>query len=173
MTLSSPNRIILGIDPGTIVTGYALLEEQSRGWTPLDFGLIRPSTRAYLSQRYLTISQSIRKLIQQFHPTELAIETPFVDKNPQSALKLGGALSCALVAATEAGMKVFGYSPREVKKGITGNGASGKEEVFLILKTHFAFESVGKKLDATDALSIALYHALQPTHDQIKKKKML
>lgn len=167
------SRIILGIDPGTVITGYALLEEKNRTWAPLDFGLIRPSARAHLSIRYLTISQSIRQLIQQFRPTELAIETPFVDKNPQSAIKLGGALSCALVAAREAGMEVFGYSPSEVKKGITGNGSAAKEEVQLLLKAHFCFQIAEKKLDATDALSIALYHALQPNCIHIQKSKIL
>lgn len=170
MILSSNPRIILGIDPGTVITGYALLQEKNRSWTPIDFGLIRPTAKALLSDRYLTISQAIKKLIQQFQPTELAIETPYVDKNAQSAIKLGGALSCALVAAREAKMNVFGYTPSEVKKGITGNGAAGKEEVQLLLQAHFSLELNNTKLDATDALSIALFHALQPRQTQLSNQ---
>lgn len=158
----STPRIILGIDPGTVITGYALLQEENNRYTPLDFGLIRPPAKEHLSQRYFVLSQAMRQIIQQYQPHELAIETPFVHKNPQSALKLGGALSCALVAAREAGMEAFGYSPREVKKGITGTGTADKEHVEAILKARFSLVLPTHKLDATDALSLALYHAMQP-----------
>jgi crossover junction endodeoxyribonuclease RuvC len=167
------SRIILGIDPGTITTGYALVQELRGTITPIDFGLIRPPQKALLSKRYLILSQSIRLIIEQFKPTELAIETPFVQKNPQSALKLGGALACALVAATEAGMEAFGYSPREVKKSITGNGASLKEDVESFLKAMFRLEIPKSKLDATDALSIAVHHAQLPSPKKIKSTKIL
>lgn len=153
------DRIILGIDPGTLTTGYAILKENKGSITLVDFGLIRPPANALLSERYVILSQSIRLIIEQFQPTELAIETPFVYKNPQSALKLGGALSCALVVAKEAKMDIFGYSPREVKKSLTSSGASEKEHVRALLQAIFHFEIPSTKLDATDALSIALHHA--------------
>ena len=173
MTHCSKKRIILGIDPGTIITGYAILTSQQGMVSPLDFGVIKPSKKAYLSTRYLELSQAIRELIQRFQTTELAIETPFVNKNPQSALKLGGALSCALVAAREAGMEVFGYSPREIKKGIAGKGDASKEEIESIVQSHFRLTLIKRTLDATDALSLALYHALQPTLEEIQRTKIL
>lgn len=159
---SAPPRIVLGIDPGTRITGYAVIEEKRGIVTPIDFGFIRPPAKALLSRRYMILSQSIRQLIEKFKTTELAVETPFVHKNAQSALKLGGALSCALVAASEADMEIFGYSPCEVKKSITGHGSAGKEDVASFLKALFRLEIPKEKLDATDALSIALHHARLP-----------
>lgn len=173
MTDSSNARIILGIDPGTVLTGYALIQESHGVFSPLDFGLIRPPAKESLSTRYLVLSQSIKRLIEQFAPKELAIETPFVGKNPQSALKLGAALCCALLAAKEVGMDVFGYPPSLVKKGITGHGGATKEDVESILKARFSLVLDTQRLDATDALSIALYHAMQPTCEGLRNKNML
>lgn len=173
LSSNSPSRIILGIDPGTIITGYALVEERKGLIHPIDLGLIRPPSKSLLSLRYLILSQSIRTLIEQFKPTELAIETPFVHKNPQSALKLGGALSCALVAAKEAGMDIFGYSPSEVKKSVTGNGAALKEDVQSFMKALFCLEIPKAKLDATDALSLAFHHAKLPSSRNRKNTKLL
>jgi crossover junction endodeoxyribonuclease RuvC len=152
-----PPRIILGIDPGTVVTGYALIRVQGRDITPLDFGCIRPPSKALLSERYHVIYKSLLHLIKTHGPTEVAIETPFINKNPQSALKLGSALGCAIIAAKEHSLPIFGYAPSEVKRGITSRGDASKEDVAAILCSTLRIKS-GFRLDASDALSIALYH---------------
>lgn len=152
-----PSRIILGIDPGTIVTGYAIILVQGGSISPIDFGCIRPPKKALLSVRYHVLFQSLIHLITIHFPTEVAIETPFIYKNPQSALKLGSALGCAIIAAKEHNLPIFGYAPREVKKGITGKGDASKDDVGSILCSSLRLKP-GFCLDASDALSIALYH---------------
>jgi len=89
----------------------------------------------------------------------MAIETPFVNKNPQSALKLGSALGCAIIAAKESDLQVFRYSPREVKQGITALGNASKDDVAAILRATFNLQEKPLSSDATDALAIALHHS--------------
>lgn len=154
---NSSERIILGIDPGTIVTGYALIKASGMRIQPIDFGCIRPPKKALLSARYHALFQSLQHLISLHKPTEMAIETPFIHKNPQSALKLGSAVGCAIIAAKEHGLSIFGYAPMEVKRGITGKGDASKEDVESILCAMLGLRGEFR-LDATDALSIAIYH---------------
>ena len=156
---NSKTRIIIGIDPGTIVTGYAVVKIEGSTLIPLDFGCIRPPTRYLLSQRYHVIFQGISHLIQAHSATEMAIETPFMNKNPQSALKLGSALGCAIIAAKEHSLSVFGYSPCQVKQGTTGRGGATKEEVEQFLRSRLNLRTATLRPDASDALSIAIHHA--------------
>lgn len=151
--------IILGIDPGTIVTGYALISIQDGRSTPIDFGCIRPPKNTLLSCRYHIIYKGLLHLISLHGATEMAIETPFVYKNPQSAIKLGGALACAIIAAREHDIRIFAYAPREAKQGITGDGGATKEQVESILKAQLRLKDAQMQPDASDALSIAMYHA--------------
>lgn len=163
------DRIILGIDPGTIVTGYALIKVQGRLIRPIDFGCIRPPKKALLSIRYHALFQSLKHLISMHKPTEIAIETPFIHKNPQSALKLGSALGCAIIAAKEHALPIYGYAPREVKRSITGKGDSSKEDVEAILCAMLGLKG-GFRLDATDALSIAIHHERE--HSLTSKREL-
>jgi len=152
-------RIILGVDPGTRITGYAIIAMRDGCATPLDFGCICPPSNRILSVRYHIIFKSLLHLIQNFSPTEMAIETPFVHKNPQSAIKLGSALGCAIIAAKEHDLDVFHYSPREVKQGITGLGGASKEDVEAILRSQLSLHSAPLRPDASDALAIAIHHS--------------
>lgn len=151
-------RVILGVDPGTIVTGYAIIRIHP-SLHPVDFGCIRPPKNALLSRRYHVIFQSLVELIRTHKVTEMAIETPFINKNPQSALKLGSALGCAIIAAKEHGLSVFGYSPRQVKQGITGLGSATKNDVETFLRALLHLKNADLRPDASDALSIAIHHA--------------
>jgi crossover junction endodeoxyribonuclease RuvC len=164
-SLTSPNiRIILGVDPGTIVTGYAVIKIGTP-LQPLDFGCIRPPKNALLSERYHVIFQSLHHIIHTHGVTEMAIETPFINKNPQSALKLGSALGCAIIAAKEHNLRVFGYSPRQVKQGITGLGSATKDNVEAFLRALLHLRNADLQPDTSDALSIAVHHAnASPIH---------
>jgi len=155
MNSSDDEPIVLGVDPGTVVTGFAVI----RGSVPLDFGSIRPPKQLPLSSRYHIIFTGLCHLIQKHSPSHVAIETPFVGKNPQSALKLGSALGCAIIAAKESGLLVFSYSPREVKRGITSLGGATKEDVEAIIRATFNLQSAKLNADACDALAIAVYHS--------------
>lgn len=167
--MSSSKRIIIGVDPGTIVTGYAVILIGQTDAEPLDFGCIVPPKKYLLSQRYYVIFKGLCLLIATHGVTEMALETPFVNKNPQSALKLGSALGCAIIAAKEHSLPVFGYSPRQVKCGITGTGAATKEDVEHILRARLRLKTAALRPDASDALSIALHHAAISPSNQFKE----
>jgi crossover junction endodeoxyribonuclease RuvC len=158
------HRVILGVDPGTIVTGYAVIKIGTP-LQPLDFGCIRPPKNSLLSRRYHVIFQSLMHIIGAHNVTEMAIETPFINKNPQSALKLGSALGCAIIAAKEHGIRIFGYSPAQVKQGITGHGCATKDDVETFLRALLHLRTADLRPDASDALSIAVHHSnASPLH---------
>lgn len=171
-------EIIIGIDPGTRVTGYGILKVHNRQFFPLDFGCIRPPAAKALSDRYEIIFSGLQRLIDLFSPTEMALETPFIHhhKSRQSALKLGIAMGCALLAAKTRGMKVFGYSPREVKCSIVGTGKASKEQVQHSIMRFLALKTTPEPQDASDALAIAICHSTlknQIHKSQIHKTKEL
>jgi crossover junction endodeoxyribonuclease RuvC len=103
----------------------------------------------------------------------MAIETPFVHKNPQTAIKLGSALGCAIIAAKEHGLHIFPYSPREVKQGITRKGDATKDQVACFIKAQLRISDANIRLDATDALSIAMHHARNPVSTNFRSVKEL
>ncbi len=152
-------KIIIGIDPGTRVTGYGIISISGNVYEPLDFGCIRPPADFILSDRYHIIYNSLQKLLERYLPDEMALETPFINKNPQSTLKLGIAMGTALLAAKSKNMKVFGYSPREVKCFITGTGKAEKFQVQNIVSRLLSLKTPPEPFDAADALAIALCHA--------------
>lgn len=152
--------IILGIDPGTQVTGYALLREGE----VLDFGCIRTSPKLPLAARYHILFDSVETLIAQFSPTILSIETQFVYKNAQSALKVGMARGVILVAAERAGMEIFEYTPAKAKNAVVGRGNATKEEVQRMVQRRLNLAKPPTPTDAADALALALCHAQQKVH---------
>lgn len=154
----SKKKIILGIDPGTRITGYGIVEVEGRNYKVLDYGCIRPPVKAKLSDRYFIIFESLAELFELYTPTEMAIETQFVYKNAQSALKLGIAQGVAILQAKKNNIKIFGYSPREVKCAICGTGRAGKEQVQGAISRAFCLKSYPEPQDAADALAIALCH---------------
>ncbi|HXF29623.1 MAG TPA: crossover junction endodeoxyribonuclease RuvC [Chlamydiales bacterium] len=160
MTSSSKSRrIIIGIDPGTRITGYGIIAVSGNSMTPLDFGCIRPPPKALLSDRYLIIHEAVEALLDEFQADEMAIETQFVHKNVQSALKLGIALGVPLISAKKRGMRVFGYSPTAVKCAITGTGKAGKSHVQGSVARFLSLKQYPEPEDAADALAIAICHA--------------
>ncbi|MBS0654572.1 MAG: crossover junction endodeoxyribonuclease RuvC [Verrucomicrobia bacterium] len=160
MTNQQQNRkIIIGIDPGTRVTGYGVISITGRDFMPLDFGCIRPPATLPLGERYAIIFNGLQKLLESYNPLEMAIETPFVHKNAQSAMKLGIAMGCALIVGKLKGLKVFGYSPREVKCAIVGTGKASKEQVQRSITNYLSLKSPPTPQDAADALAIAICHA--------------
>lgn len=165
--------IIIGIDPGTRVTGYGIVELTGTQFRPIDFGCIRPPPNALLSDRYAIISEGLEQLIETFSPSEMAIETQFMHKNAQSALKLGIALGCALLAGKKRKLRVFGYSPREVKCAISGTGKASKEQVLHAVTRYLSLKSAPKPQDAADALATAICHGNFPKSVFSQSKKEL
>ena len=158
--LSEP-KFILGIDPGTNVMGYAVLQVEDRKPSLVVMGVLTLSKIENHYVRLRRIHERALQLINEYHPDELAIESPFVGINPNSLIKLCRAQGVVMSAAVERDIPIFEYPPAKVKISIVGNGNAAKEQVAEMVKrqlhlTDDMFE--GQKLDATDALAIALAH---------------
>lgn len=151
--------VILGIDPGSRITGYGLIREEKRKIHYVDSGCIRTSD-GELSQRLLEIFDGICQLMDHYNPTEVAIEQVFMHQNPNSALKLGQARGAAMVAAATHRVKISEYSPREVKLALVGYGAARKEQVKHMVMNLLLLPGAPQN-DAADALAIAICHSHQ------------
>lgn len=151
-------RRILGIDPGSRVTGYAVIDSDGIRSKHVESGCFRLTTDAEMSQRLGEIFQSVSEVIQRCGPTELAIEDVFMSKNAASALKLGQARGAAICAGVVNGLSVSEYAPRAVKQAVVGAGGADKSQVQHMVKMLLKLDS---KLasDQSDALAIALAHA--------------
>jgi crossover junction endodeoxyribonuclease RuvC len=162
-------RIILGIDPGTNVTGYGVIKVAGNKPEMVVFGIVDLSK---FGDHYLKLKQifdRITGIIDEYHPDELAIEAPFYGKNVQSMLKLGRAQGAAISAALSRSIPIFEYAPRKIKMSITGQGAASKEQVAAMLMNILKFKETKFKLDATDGLAAALCHYYQ-TNNSVQEK---
>lgn len=152
--------IVIGIDPGTRITGYGIIQlEGPRSYIPLDYGCIRPPATMKLSDKYFAIFTGINMLLEKYHPTALAVETQYVQKNPQSALKLGMARGTVLIAARQRDIPVFEYSPTKAKQAVVGNGRASKIQVQRMVQLLLHLSSVPQPEDAADALALAICHS--------------
>ena len=153
-------RIIMGIDPGTIVMGYGLIEVRRQEARLLALGVISLSKYEDHYLRLKRIFERVQGLIDEFHPDELAIEAPFFGKNVQSMLKLGRAQGVAMAAALTRDIPITEYVPMRIKQAITGNGAASKEQVAGMVQRYLKIpqDQMPRELDATDGLAVALCH---------------
>jgi len=148
---------ILGLDPGSRVTGYGVVDAGQSGVRYVASGCIRVGNGA-MAARLLEIQRHVTELVDTYAPGEVALERLFMHRNPDSALKLGQARGAALCGACHSGAQVFEYAPRAIKLTITGTGAAEKKQVQHMIKALLAVEGrIGS--DAADALAIALCHA--------------
>lgn len=168
----SKERIILGIDPGTIVMGYGILVVNGNKPRLETLGVLQLNKYDDHYLRLRKIFERVTALIDQYHPDELAIEAPFFGKNVQSMLKLGRAQGVAMSAALNRDVPIFEYAPLKIKMAITGNGNASKEQVAGMLQRilHIPESSMLPQLDATDGLAAALCHYLQ-TNNPVSEKK--
>ena len=159
--MQKPSKIILGIDPGTIVMGYGLIIVKDNKVTLLELGVLKPGKIKDGYKKLQLIFNTVSGLITKYQPTDFAIEAPFFGKNVQSMLKLGRAQGVAIAAAMRHGLEVTEYSPKKVKQSITGNGNADKVQVMKMLQTLLSFKENLKHYDATDALAVAMCHHFQ------------
>ncbi|MEI8059835.1 MAG: crossover junction endodeoxyribonuclease RuvC [Ferruginibacter sp.] len=155
------SNIILGIDPGTIIMGYGLIEVKQNKMMLLDMGVLQPGKIKDTYQKLQLIYATVSGLILKYKPDSFAIEAPFFGKNVQSMLKLGRAQGVAIAAAMQHNIEVTEYSPKKIKQSVTGNGNAGKEQVMKMLQQLLAFKDDPKHFDATDALAVAVCHHFQ------------
>lgn len=157
----SGERIILGIDPGTTIMGYGIIEVKGKSFTLVSHGVIKLSKYADHGLKLRVIFDKMIGLIDAYHPDELAIEAPFFGKNVQSMLKLGRAQGVAIAAALSRDIPYTEYAPRRIKQAITGNGNASKEQVAKMIQTLLKMQSLPDYLDASDGLAAALCHCFQ------------
>lgn len=163
---ASPS-IILGIDPGTRVSGYGLISLQGYHYIPVDYGCIRPPPHFKLSERYLVIYDSIEELIERYRPAVLVVETQFMHKNFQSSLKLGMARGVVMIAAKKKGLPIFEYAPAQAKRAVVGNGRASKFQVQGMIQRLLKLPTPPQPEDAADALALAICHAQAAAHVQM------
>jgi len=154
-------EIILGIDPGTLFMGYAVLAAEGSKLSLLTMDVLKMPAKKDMYERLETIHFTVCSVIQQYKPSCFAIEAPFFGKNVQSMLKLGRAQGVAIAAAMQNKLAVTEYSPKKVKQSITGNGNADKEQVWRMLQRILQLEEQPAYFDATDALAVALCHHYQ------------
>lgn len=155
------DKVILGIDPGTNILGYGVIRIDSRGPHYVTMGVFDLRKIKDPFEKLANIFSGVNELIEEYHPDELAVESPFYGKNVQVVLKLGRAQGAAITAAVMHGLSVAEYAPRKAKIAICGNGAASKEQVALMIQKTLGVQLDPKYLDATDALAIALCHHYQ------------
>lgn len=171
MSKTIKDKIILGIDPGTNLMGYGVLQITESKPSVITLGVIdlRKYANHYLKLAH--IHERVQGIIEAYLPDEVAIEAPFFGKNVQSMLKLGRAQGVAMAAALERDIPITEYAPLKIKMSITGNGQASKEQVADMLKRilKLSDEMTGPFLDATDALAAAYCHYLQLDRPQVVK----
>lgn len=151
--------LILGVDPGSTITGYAVIEKNS-GIKVLSMGIIKLSSYKDHQTKLREIFFRIQDVIERFGPTHMAIEAPFYGKNPQSMLKLGRAQGVAIAAASAMDLEIQEFSPKRIKQSVTGNGNASKEKVAGMLALILKQDLDQATLDATDALAAAVCMAM-------------
>lgn len=158
--------VILGIDPGTNLMGYALLTAEKRQPVMIALGVIELGKIENHYVRLRRIFERVSMLAEQYRPDALAIEAPFFGKNVQSMLKLGRAQGVAIAAALARNIPVTEYEPRSIKQAVVGNGGASKEQVRAMLVRILGIdeETLPRQLDATDALAAALCHYYEMTN---------
>jgi crossover junction endodeoxyribonuclease RuvC len=156
-----PERIILGIDPGTTLMGYGVVKGAGKTPVYVSMGVVDLRREGDHYMKLRKIYESTVALIEKYLPDEVAIEAPFYGKNVQSMLKLGRAQGVAMAAVLSRDVPVFEYAPRKIKLAITGAGDASKEQVAGMLMRMFDLKEIPKNLDATDGLAAAVCHFYQ------------
>jgi crossover junction endodeoxyribonuclease RuvC len=153
--------IVLGVDPGTVRTGYAFLERRNDRIRVLEYGVIRNSSEHPLPQRLAKIHRELSALMETYRPAHLALESIFHAKFARSALVLGHARGAIMVAASGLGVPVAEYAPTLVKKATVGKGSATKDRVAALIQSHLQLKEPPTPADAADALAIAFCHLIQ------------
>ncbi|MDT9546140.1 MAG: crossover junction endodeoxyribonuclease RuvC [Chlorobium sp.] len=154
--------VVLGIDPGSLATGYGVVFGEGNGpFRAISCGLIRLHPRKSHAVRVGEIYRELSQLMSELKPDRVAIETAFVGKNVQSALKLGQVRGAIMALSFNCGVPLFEYAPREVKSAVTGRGGAAKEQVAFMVASMLSLSSVPKPFDVTDALGVALCDLLR------------
>jgi crossover junction endodeoxyribonuclease RuvC len=150
--------LVLGIDPGTAITGYGLVHENDEGLALVDCGVITTPADQPLPQRLQTIYRGLAAIIGQHRPDQVAVEELFFSRNVRTALSVGQARGVVLLAAAEAGLPLHEYKPLEVKQTVAGYGGADKRQVQEMVRLLLRLEEIPEPDDAADAVAVAVCH---------------
>ncbi|MEK9756058.1 MAG: crossover junction endodeoxyribonuclease RuvC [Bacteroidota bacterium] len=170
MIKKSDDIIIMGIDPGTNITGYGIIKVQKKNIELIDLIEFKLSKNDDHSLKLSNIFKKTTEIINKYSPDQVAIESPFFGKNVQSMLKLGRAQGVSMAAALNHEIPITEYSPKKIKMSITGNGNSTKEQVAKMLKSMLDIKEMPKNLDSTDGLAAAVCHYFNLNNSNSKKQ---
>ncbi len=160
---------ILGIDPGSRITGYGIVDQQGNRLIHVDNGAIHTDSHKDFPMRLQKIYRGLTRIIEDFQPDAVAVENIFFATNVQSALKLGQARGAAIVAGVNAGLPVFEYTALQVKQAVVGHGRASKDQVQKMLKILLHLPEVAQE-DASDALAVAICHAHSAGINTLRRK---
>ena len=149
---------VMGIDPGTLVTGYGIIDFKKNKFNPVCYGAVRGKSSDPISSRYLNIFNKLNKCIAKYSPDAVAVEGQFVFKNAASALKLGQAKGVAVLCAAKNAIPVYEYQPKDIKQSVSGKGTADKRQVAMMVRIILGLADVPKPQDASDALAAAICH---------------
>ena len=149
---------VLGIDPGTLVMGYGVIESQDDEMSLSDFGALYCPERFSIGERLSHLYNGLLAVIERHHPDAVAVEQPFIAKNVRSALAIGRAQAIALLAAAGRGIPAYEYTPAQIKQRVANYGASSKEQIQEMVRLQLGLAEVPQPNDAADALAVAICH---------------
>ncbi len=153
---------ILGIDPGSLICGYGIVDSSGKCLSIVEYGVVKVSIKhSSLEMRLKEIFERLTQVISRNKPDTAALESIFYAKNAKSLIKLSHARASALLAVTMSDIPIFEYSPREVKQSVTGRGNASKEQVQYMVKKILAIEETPEFYDSTDALGVAICHSFR------------
>jgi len=150
--------LVLGIDPGTAITGYGLVREDEAGLTLVDCGVITTAAGRPLPERLQAIYQGLAAVAREHQPQQAAVEELFFSRNVRTALSVGHARGVVLLALADAGLAIHEYKPLEIKQAITGYGGAGKQQVQEMVRLLLNLDTVPEPDDAADAVAVAVCH---------------
>ncbi len=150
--------MVLGIDPGTAITGFGVVKEENNASRALDYGVIRTPANQPLPQRLVTIYAELNALLDRHQPDAVAVEEVFFSKNARTALSVGHARGVVLLAVAQRSIPLFHYKPTQVKQAITGYGGADKRQIQEMVRMLLGLDDIPRPDDAADALAIALCH---------------
>ena len=152
---------ILGIDPGTAITGFGVIDYEGGAFKFVDAGVIRTPKEQPMNERLLTVYDEMHELLTEFKPDVMSIELLFFARNVTTAMTVGQSRGIVILAATQAKVPVFEYTPMQVKQAVTGYGKADKKQIQEMVKTLLKLDVIPKPDDAADGLAIAITHAGQ------------
>lgn len=149
---------IMGVDPGTAITGYGLVKYNGSRFSLVECGCIRTSPESSMAERLQVLYRELTGIIRHYQPEQFAVEELFFNKNARTALAVGHARGVAMLAAASSGLPVFEYTPLQVKQAVTGFGRAAKTQVQYMVKTILALPEAPSPDDVADALAVAICH---------------